>query len=311
MYRCAHGVPALFLERRLGANDRRLRDSLYNGFLGSYYGYVMPFLTLPARPFRLSWRDWIVYALALVGLGGLAVHLIGLIAGGTIWGPADALFVVVAIVIAAFLWRHAYLTSLLALAIPVKVSLLLSDFKPNETFARIHRRLVGNFQSAPEKLRVLDVATGNCAALYRHGWMDLNAEYTGVDLSETMLRQGLAFMASKRVAMEFALADATNLPFQSETFDIVLNYGAVNAITDPASALQEMSRVAKKGGLVLFYDEQLYGNASLLEKLYFHRVLSSHNVIDRCPIELLPSDLVNIEVHQVYQFYYICFGTKA
>src|SRR6202007_1664770 len=99
-------------------------------------------------------------------------------------------------------------------------------------------------------------------------------DYIGLDLSETMLLRGLDFMTQKQVPMDFVIGDATRLPFESETFDVVLNYGALNAYTDPKRALEEMARVAKPRALVLFYDEQLYDSASLIEKIYFRRVLS-------------------------------------
>lgn len=140
--------------------------------------------------------------------------------------------------------------------------------------------------------------------------MKLNAEYTGLDLSETMLLQGLDFMTRQRVTMDFVLGDATELPFQPETYDIVLNYGALNGYTDSKRALEEMARVTKSGGLVLFLDEQLYDDASFVERLYFRTVLSSHNVIHRCPVELIPDSLEQIKVHQVYHFYYLCTAFK-
>jgi hypothetical protein len=72
-----------------------------------------------------------------------------------------------------------------------------------------------------------------------------------------------------------------------------------------------MVRVAKRGGLVLFMDEQLYEQATGIERAYFHGVLSTHNTIHAFPRDLLPAELTGVEVHQIYQFYYLCFGIKA
>jgi ubiquinone/menaquinone biosynthesis C-methylase UbiE len=138
----------------------------------------------------------------------------------------------------------------------------LNGFRPAESFTEIHSRLIQEFLGRHAKLQVLDISTGTCNSLYRHGWMNLNADHTGLDLSETMLLQGQEFMADKQIQMDFVLADATQLPLQAETFDIVLNYGAVNALSNPQLALEEMARVTKKGGLVLFFDEQVYEAAS-------------------------------------------------
>ena len=118
-------------------------------------------------------------------------------------------------------------------------------------------------------------------------------------------------MARHKVPVRFALADAANLPFVSGSFDVVLNYGAINGMGDPARALAEIARVAKPGGLVLLLDEQLHAAATGVERAYFKRVLASHDAIDHCPVELLPPDLADVEVHQVYHFYYICTARKV
>jgi ubiquinone/menaquinone biosynthesis C-methylase UbiE len=224
--------------------------------------------------------------------------------------PLEVVALLLLMVAAFFLLRHKYLLYLFLLAIPVKISLRSTRFKPVEAFADIHARHINELLNRNDRLRVLDVSTGSCNSLYRHGWMQLNADYTGLDLSETMLLQGLDFMTRKQIPIDFVLGDATRLPFVAETFDVVLNYGALNGYTDSKTALEEMVRVAKPNGLLLFLDEQLYPSASAVEKIYFERVLSSHNVIHNFPKELMPASLDDVEVHQVYHFYYLCTSYK-
>jgi ubiquinone/menaquinone biosynthesis C-methylase UbiE len=141
--------------------------------------------------------------------------------------------------------------------------------------------------------------------------MELDAEYSGIDLSETMLVKGMDFMSRAGIAVDLALADATRLPYASDAFDVVVSYGAVNGFGDPGAALTEMARVTKQGGVLLFLDEQLYEDAPAIERLYFEKVLSSHDTVHRCPIDLLPESLANAVVYQVYQFYYVCVATKV
>ena len=306
-YPCVKGIPRLYVESRLGQQDRRLRDHLYDGFLGSYYRQAMPFLSLPVRPVRMSWRGWLVYWFIVVALASLGILLLTLPFRASLRNPTVVLPVLLMSLAVLFvLLRQRPWFYLLVLALPVKLSILLKRFRPVQTFAEIHAEALQPFLQRNEKLQVLDIATGTCNSLYRHGWMQLNAEYTGLDLSETMLLQGQKFMKENQVPMDFILADAGQLPFEPETFDIVLNYGAVNGFTYPKLALEEMARVAKKGGLVFFLDEQLYEGASFVERLYFKKVLSSHNTIHRCPVESVPASLGNPRVHQVYEFYYIC-----
>lgn len=311
-YSCVKGIPKLYLENHIGQKDKALRDYFYNGFLGSYYQYVMPFLSLPARPLKMSWKEWTAYALIVAALVLTIARLIDLFFIQTFDGfkLIDTLFLVYVGLLCYFLLKHSYLFYLLILAIPVRISLYFTKFKADESFAEIHSNLIRTLQQSGRKLNVLDISTGTCNSLYRHGWMELNADYVGLDLSETMLLQGLNFMTKRQIPMEFVLGDAAELPFEPETFDVVLNYGAVNGLADPQQALEEMVRVCKKGGLVFFLDEQLYDSASFVERKYFELVLSSHNVVNSCPVELLPESLEKVQVKQVYHFYYICTAFK-
>lgn len=307
-YSCVEGIPRLYLEDALGEKDKELRDKFYDGFLGTYYQHVMPFLTLPVRPARAYWKGWLVYFLIVFTLlGAIAFGASLLLAQNARPSTPITIATILALIaISYFFFKHPYLLYLILLALPVKVSLLLSRFQPAQSFPEIHENVLRDLLDRSEKLEVLDISTGTCNSLYRHGWMKLGANYTGLDLSETMLLQGQRFMAEKRIPVDFILADALRLPLQDETFDVVMNYGAVNGFTDPKLALEEMARVAKKGGLVLFLDEQLYEGATFVERFYFTKVLSSHNVIHRCPVELIPDSLSDITVHQVYHFYYLC-----
>ncbi len=309
-YATVNGIPRLYVESDLGKKDKELRDKFYNGFLGTYYQHVMPFLSLPARPARMSWKAWLVYFLLLWILLSLIGSFIALVVLG---GPGSLMQVIAALLILAigyFFFKHPYLFYLLLLAVPVKLSLLLNRFRPSKSFPEVHADVLRELSDRGDRLQLLDISTGTCNSLYRHGWMNLNADYTGLDLSETMLLQGQELMKERQVPVELVLGDATRLPFANDTFDIVLNYGALNGFTNPKLALEEMARVAKPRALVLFLDEQLYARATFVERLYFRKVLSSHNVIHRCPVELIPASLSDITVHQVYHFYYICTGYK-
>jgi SAM-dependent methyltransferase len=305
------GVPRLYLEKELGERDRTLRDFFYNGFLGKYYQHVMPFLALPVRP--AYWNGWLAYGLIVSALLALVGYVGNFFFFARHWSsPSPLDLVVLALFVGSlyFLLRHKYVFFLLLLAIPVKISLGLKRFKAKESFPEAHAKLIADLLQKKGRLQVLDISTGTCNSLYRHGWMKLNADYTGLDLSETMLLRGLDLMSEREVPMDFVLGDAARLPLKSETFDVVLNYGALNGYTDAGRALEEMARVAKPGGLVLFFDEQLYELASWVEKLYFHRVLSSHDVIHRCPVDQIPATLGDIRVHQIYHFYYLCVSYK-
>jgi ubiquinone/menaquinone biosynthesis C-methylase UbiE len=272
----------------------------------------MPFLQLPVRPgYATGWAVYgLVCAFFLALLGDVVLYLPLRLARGTAPTGFDVAAVLLLVAAGVVLARHSYLLYLLVLAVPVKLSLRATGFRPRASFTEIHAGLIAELQQRGGPLQVLDIGTGSCNSLYRHGWMKLDAEYTGLDLSATMLLQGVELMAARRIPMDFVLGDATDLPFQAETFDVVLNYGALNGYGDAARALAEMARVAKTGGLVLVLDEQLHEAASAVERIYFRRVLSSHNVHHRWPVELVPPALAAIRAEQVYPFYYLAAGYK-
>lgn len=303
-FSCAAGMPRLFVEDRLGPQDRKLRDTFYDGLFGRFYQIMMPFIVMPVRPLSMSRPYWLAYGAALLVLIGLAATALG-------GGVAGVAALVVLAAVAWFLSRQTYLLHLLWVAAPAWLSLARRPYSPPESFAQVHERVLAPLRAARRRLQVLDVSTGSCNSLYRHGWMTLEADYTAIDLSETMLKQGSDMMSRAGVPVELVLGDAMELPFQDESFDVVLSYGAVNGLTDPARAIAEMARVAKPGGVLLFLDEQMYEAATPIERAYFMKVLSSHNTIHHCPVEAFPPSLTDVRVSQVYQFYYICTARKA
>ncbi len=316
-YQCQHGIPTLLNEAQVSERDLTLRNKFYDNALGKFYQKLMPFLTLPARPVSVAKKDWLFYFISLsLFITSLVVLInVGLHANdfaGPVHPYLTIQSIAVVLIAAGVFIKHPYLFYLYLLAIPTKVSLLKSNFKPAPTFRQTHDELIAGLRknnAAP--LHILDISTGTGNSLYRHGWMTLAATYTGLDLSATMLAQCQQFFAGKNIPLDLVIGDATTLPFADEYFDVVLNYGAINGYGDIQKALAEMARVTKPGGLMLFLDEQLYPAASYVEKLYFQKVLSSHNTIHQCPTALLPGNVTQVQVRQIYEFYYLCTCVKS
>jgi len=105
--------------------------------------------------------------------------------------------------------------------------------------------------------QILDLGCGTGSDLRR--LLDLGARpenLHGVDLLAERLEHARALSPQ----LHFELADAQALPFEDETFDLVMQSTAFSSILDPEIRLRvadELLRVLKPGGVVLWYDMRL------------------------------------------------------
>jgi ubiquinone/menaquinone biosynthesis C-methylase UbiE len=92
--------------------------------------------------------------------------------------------------------------------------------------------------------RVLDVACGTGLVARRVSAVSRQlCVVTGIDLNEGMLN-----VARSDSGIEWRQGSATELPFESGTFDVVLCQQGLQYFPDRAKALQEMARVLAPGG---------------------------------------------------------------
>jgi ubiquinone/menaquinone biosynthesis C-methylase UbiE/broad specificity phosphatase PhoE len=123
----------------------------------------------------------------------------------------------------------------------------------DETMERFLR-----FAHFPENARLLEIGSGTghiALALAQRG----ASEVVGVDVSPGMLEQAEYLRLSsvdsttaRRVS--FRLASAHALPFDNQSFDVVVCRFLFHLIGKPASTLQEIRRVIKPSGLLILVD---------------------------------------------------------
>ena len=107
-------------------------------------------------------------------------------------------------------------------------------------------------------LRVLEIGCGlgtDGAQFAKAG-----ADYTGVDLTDAAIE-----LARKRFELfglkgEFRVADAENLEFPNDSFDVVYSHGVLHHTPDINAAVQEIHRILKPGGraIVMLYHRGSY-----------------------------------------------------
>lgn len=71
-----------------------------------------------------------------------------------------------------------------------------------------------------------------------------------LDAAEGMLKVARSKISDSRV--EFMVGDLNRLPFEDATFDLVSCTWAIEIMADPRAAIQELIRVIKPGGAVLY-----------------------------------------------------------
>src|SRR5262245_21584184 len=97
-----------------------------------------------------------------------------------------------------------------------------------------------------EGMRVLDVAAGTGNASLPAA--EAGATVTASDLTPELLEAGRARAEAAGLELEWAVADAENLPFEDESFDVVMS--SIGAMFAPHHELvaNELVRVTRPGG---------------------------------------------------------------
>jgi len=97
------------------------------------------------------------------------------------------------------------------------------------------------------------------------------ADYTGVDLTEAAVELARRRFELFDLPGKFQTADAENLDFADETFDLVYSHGVLHHTPDTAKSIREIYRVLRPGGraIVMLYHRGSYNyrvNISVLRR---------------------------------------------
>jgi ubiquinone/menaquinone biosynthesis C-methylase UbiE len=104
--------------------------------------------------------------------------------------------------------------------------------------------------------RVLDVATGTGHTAF--AFAPHVREVVATDVTPEMLAEGEQLKAERGIRnVEFRLADAYDLPFEDESFDLVTCRRAAHHFADIRRALREMRRVLRPGGRLVVDDRSV------------------------------------------------------
>jgi SAM-dependent methyltransferase len=119
-----------------------------------------------------------------------------------------------------------------------------------QTINRAERLL--HFVRLEGKQDFLEVGCGSGAVSnYIAAKYSLNVTGTDIDLDQILSAQ---HNNGNLPNIRFLEADATNLPFQDNDFDLVLSFGVMHHISNWLDAMREITRVLRKDGYFIYLD---------------------------------------------------------
>jgi ubiquinone/menaquinone biosynthesis C-methylase UbiE len=122
--------------------------------------------------------------------------------------------------------------------------------KSLEDFKALARRVAGQI---PPDARVLEVAPG--PGYFAIELAKLGAyPITGLDISRTFVDIARKNAESEGAAIDFRQGNASEMPFDDDSFDFLLCRAAFKNFSEPLGALREMHRVLRKGGRAMIID---------------------------------------------------------
>ncbi len=105
----------------------------------------------------------------------------------------------------------------------------------------------------PDGARVLEVAAGP-------GYLSIEIarlrrlDVTALDISHTFVEIGSNSARREGVSVDFHHGDAAKMPFEADSFDLIVCQAAFKNFTLPRTALAEMYRVLRTGGTAVMQD---------------------------------------------------------
>lgn len=140
----------------------------------------------------------------------------------------------------------------------------------------IINNLSQHFPCNPNQLRGLDCGCGtgwHVKRLLEHG-----INVTGVDISKSMLNNAIA---NNKAGAHFIHAPATNLPFDTSTFDFIYYINFIHHLTSEDKqnqAISEAHRLLKNHGYLYIIDMNV---KPILFRIYMDYIIPLTNKIDR------------------------------
>lgn len=149
--------------------------------------------------------------------------------------------------------------------VPMTHDRVFSDEAFAERYAKHHDGMVAKFgRGYAAKLssrgfqggRIIDLGCGSGATVIVLARAFPQSEAVGLDLSEPLLRwaRTAAREAGVEERVRFENADVQRVPYEDDSFDVVVNLNMVHVVEDPVRMLDEIERILSPDGFLFIAD---------------------------------------------------------
>jgi ubiquinone/menaquinone biosynthesis C-methylase UbiE len=130
------------------------------------------------------------------------------------------------------------------------------DWVARRLAAPLYARVATDVASAelPAHARILDVGTGPGLVPLRIAAARPDLRLEAVDLAPEMIERARGNAADAAAAVTFTVADVAALPFDSDSFDLVVSTLSAHHWTDATAGLLDVVRVLRPGASAWLYD---------------------------------------------------------
>jgi ubiquinone/menaquinone biosynthesis C-methylase UbiE len=140
--------------------------------------------------------------------------------------------------------------------IPAGASKVYNALSGTSIFLRHYELVAADVAKFCSTGRLLDIGTGPGRLLIPLHRLAPQMELIGTDISEAMVAQACANIAKAGLSdtVRIEQAGARMLPFEDNSFDIVISSASLHHWKEPQECMTEIHRILKPGGFALLYD---------------------------------------------------------
>ncbi|HSO88803.1 MAG TPA: methyltransferase domain-containing protein [Draconibacterium sp.] len=143
---------------------------------------------------------------------------------------------------------------------------------------------------------VLETGIGAAENFYYLNREAKNLSFFGIDIQKQMLIHSVRNLKKWNISAELFLANAEELPFKDEMFDVVFHLGSINLFQNKERAINEMIRVAKPGSKLVIADESEKGGKLM-------NFFTGSNDVVVPPLNIIPKEMLNVSIETIWKGY--------